>query len=95
MGQAVYDSPTSYLVGLTYFGLKVIAIALLFRAARASVYFLSGAFTIGLMLASTVYWRLGPLDALGRYVGLGWLLELTILLSATIYLTALIWRGKW
>jgi hypothetical protein len=82
MGRTIYNFPTSYFVGETYFGLKLIAIALLLRTRAEGVYFLIGAFVIGLLTASTIYWELGVWNALRRYEGLGWLSEVIILLVA-------------
>jgi hypothetical protein len=87
MGRTVYNFPTSYFVGETYFGLKLLAIALLLRRRAESVYFLIGAFVIGLMMAATIYWELGFWNALRRYEGFGWIGEIAILLAAIIYMT--------
>ena len=94
MGRTIYNFPTSYFVGETYFGLKLIAIALLLRARAEGVYFLIGAFVIGLLMASTIYWELGVWNALRRYEGLGWLSEVIILLVAIIYVTVQARRGQ-
>ena len=94
MGRTIYNFPTSYFVGETYFGLKLVAIALLLRMRAEGVYFLIGAFVIGLMLAATFYWELGGWNALRRYEGLGWLSEVIILLVAIIYVAVQARRGK-
>lgn len=94
VGEAVYRSPTSYFVGEVYFGLKLISIALLIRKKAAGIYFLFGAFVIGLMMAATIYWELGVWNALHYYQGLGWLGEVIVLLSAIIFTAIQVRNGQ-